>query len=100
MKHSRPLLIIAPTLFLTRETALAHGIDPVLASNFRAIHRPAMLRGWSQGTPFIAPRMDGWRDFPNGPQLDALMTARIRDGMLRLAQPEDIAACQPERSTS
>jgi hypothetical protein len=91
-RTDRQLLIIAPTLFECAKAAEANGMVPGRIENFRNVTRAHALRGISVGTPFIAINRDSWSATKDGHDLDVALAALQRQGRVRLAQPDDIAA--------
>ncbi len=82
----RILLVIAPSFNECRHTAIAFDLDFDKAEHFRFLHRVPQLRGWSQGTPFIALRRDRWPE-----ELDNTLHALQVKGQLRIATDRDLA---------
>ena len=99
MKQAEPiLLIIAPTVMLAKETAEEHGLDISKMINTRTILRPRLLRGWRQGTPYIAKDPEGWKRISReGEIMSELLFVAVRRGGLRPANETDLAFCKPER---
>lgn len=101
-RSSRTLLIIAPTLFECAKAAEAHGLTPGEIENFRNVTKAYALRGVTAGTPFIAINRRNWHATPDGYELDLALEAYQRQGRVRIAQEDDIAAhrmfdCVPMR---
>jgi hypothetical protein len=61
----------------------------------RAISSANQLRGTAAGTPFITHGRQAWEDTPEGHELDCVVKTLQRIGRLRVAQPDDLAACNP-----
>lgn len=91
-RASRTLLIIAPSLHECAKAAEAHGLRPGQIDNFRNITRAYALRGVTAGTPFIAINRWNWHATPVGYDLDLALEAYQRQGRVRIAQEDDIAA--------
>ena len=90
----RILLIIAPTLFECFHAARENGLEPPHMEGFRNVTRAIQLRGVATGTPFISINRESWRTTAEGFDLDIAMEALQRQGVLRIAQPDDIKACR------
>lgn len=83
---SRILLVIAPSFNECRRTAIEFDLDFDQVEHMRFLHRVPQLRGWSQGTPFIALRRDRWPE-----ALDNTLHALQMKGQLRIATDRDLA---------
>lgn len=92
------LLIIAPTIILAKQTAEDHGLDIATMVNTRTVLRPRLLRGWRDGTPYIAKDPDSWEMISREGEIMAdLLFIAVRRGGLRPANDADLARCKPER---
>lgn len=94
MKRERILLIVAPTLFECFHAAREHGLTPPHMEGFRNVTRAIQLRGVRHGTPFISINRDGWSATQVGYDLDVALSTLQRQGVLRIAQEDDIKACR------
>nr|CAD6410992.1 hypothetical protein REQ54_00820 [Rhizobium sp. Q54] len=94
MKRDRVLLIVAPTLYECFHAAKENGLDPPHIQGFRNVTRAVQLRGVRHGTPFIAINRSGWCASSEGFDLDRALEALQRQGVVRIAQEDDIRACR------
>lgn len=88
--HQRILLIIAPTLFECRRAIEAFGLNLDHLDRMRSVTRAHHLRGWSQGTPFIAINRETWSRDQQACDLDRTLDACIFTGRLRIASDRDL----------
>ena len=94
MNRDRILLIVAPTLFECFHAARENGLNPPHIQGFRNVTRAIQLRGVRPGTPFIAVNRDGWGATQVGYDLDIALSTLQRQGIVRIAQDDDIDACR------
>lgn len=94
-RPKRVLLIVAPSLIECFHAAKEHGLTPPHIDNFRNVTKASQLRGVRPGTPFIAINRKNWTSTPHGFELDQAIDLCLRTGRVRIAQPDDLKACQP-----
>ncbi len=94
MKRDRTLLIVAPTLFECFHAAKENGLVPPHIQGFRNVTRAIQLRGVRPGTPFIAVNRENWGSTQVGYDLDVALSTLQRQGVVRIAQEDDLDACR------
>lgn len=98
MKQEPILLIIAPNILLAKETAEEHGLNISTMINTRTVLRPRLLRGWRDGTPYIAKDPESWKMISlEGEIMAEILFVAVRRGGLRPASDVDLQRCMPER---
>ena len=100
-KPDRVLLIIAPNITMAERTARAAGLDIATMENTRTILRPRLMRGWRNGTAYLASDPDSWKHISQEGEIMAdLLFAAVRRGGLRPATEADVDAHKGERMTA
>ena len=93
---SRLLLVVAPTLLECSRTVSAYGLSLDHLASMRFVTRANGLRGWSNGTPFIAINRRTWGRDSFAVQLDAVLSSMTHTHRLRQASDDELAALRKE----
>lgn len=93
---SRLLLVVAPTLHECSRTVSAYGLSLDHLAAMRFVTRADGLRGWSNGTPFIAINRRAWSCDSFAMQLDAVLSSMVLTHRLRPASADELMALRKE----